>query len=246
MPPIIGVTSNYGRAPGYDPPRDQSYLLADYSEAVLAGGGLPYHLPVPREYDLSLLDALLAGVGGLVFSGGLDLHPRHYGEDPHPADRLLHAARDRFEIDLFRRADQLRIPILALCLGFQVAHVARGGRLIQHLDDLSRTPNLTHHLPGDANAFHQVRIEADSRLAQVMGVTETEVTSRHHQIVDAERPGRGLRPVAWSPDGLLEGSEDCDGRFLLAVQWHPEDLTDRREHLRLFEALVCAVDSSPS
>jgi putative glutamine amidotransferase len=71
-----------------------------------------------------------------------------------------------------------------------------------------------------------------------MGTAAPEVNSRHHQIADRDTPASGLRPVAYAPDGVLEAYEDCDDRFLLCVQWHPEDLIDRPEHLRLFQELV--------
>ena len=238
MPPIIGVTSNFGMDTDADPPRERSYLLAAYTDAVFAAGGVPHPVPIPREYDDDLIDTLLTGFDGLMLSGGYDLHSRHFGQPLHPKTHPLHERRDAFELDLYRRAEVAGIPILAICLGFQIAHVVRGGRLIQHIDDLDLTPMITHYLPGDRNAFHRVRIEPGSRLAQVLGMSEIEVSSRHHQIVDPQRQGGGLRPVAYSSDGVLEASEDCQGRFLLAVQWHPEDLTDRPEHLRLFQALV--------
>ncbi len=83
-----------------------------------------------------------------------------------------------------------------------------------------------------------MRVEPDSCLARILKTTQLEVNSRHHQIADNEHIGERLRPVAFAPDGVIEALEDRDGRFLIAVQWHPEDLTDRPEHLRLFEALV--------
>ncbi|MFH1747117.1 MAG: gamma-glutamyl-gamma-aminobutyrate hydrolase family protein [Planctomycetota bacterium] len=237
MKPLIGVSSNF-RIDPLEPHRPQLYLDATYHDAVLAAGGTPHLTPVPDEYDDALLDEILAGFDGLIFTGGFDLHPRHFDQAVHPRTTLLHRRRDRLEVALFRRADVAELPILAICLGHQVAHVARGGQLVQHVDELGLTPALTHYLPQDANAFHRIAIESGSRLAEIVGATDMEVNSRHHQIVDQTRPGRGLRPVAFAPDGVLEASEDCDGRFLLSVQWHPESLFDRPEHLRLFEALV--------
>jgi putative glutamine amidotransferase len=237
-PPLIGVTCSYGLDKGYTPPRERATLLAAYTEAVFAAGGIPLPLPVPRMHDDARLDALLAGVQGLLFTGGYDVSPERYGESLHPKTETMHPVRERFEFDLFRRADERRIPIFAICLGFQVAHVARGGRLIQHVDDLGLAPAIAHHQPDGANAFHAVRVEPDTQLMKIVGARDFEVNSRHHQAVDAQHTGRGLRPAGWSPDGLLEASEDCEGRFLLAVQWHPEDLVDRPEHLRLFESLV--------
>ena len=237
MRPIIGVSSNFG-VNRDETPREQSYLLAAYTDGVFAAGGLPQPVPVPPDYDDALLDQILACYDGLMFSGGFDLPPRLFGESPHPRTIPLHERRARFELDFFRRADRAGIPIFATCLGHQAAHVARGGRLIQHVDDLALTPPVTHHLPKDVNAFHQVRIEPGSRLARIVGNTQLKVNSRHHQIVDGEHLGTGLRTVAIAADAVVEASEDCDDRFLLTVQWHPEDLLDRPEHLRLFATLV--------
>ena len=238
--PIIGLTSNYGIDADYVPPRERAYLLAEYTDAVATAGGIPHVLPVPSDPNDDTLDQLLQSVDGLVLTGGYDLHPRNWGEEPHPKTIPMHPRREAFELALFRRADATRVPMLAICLGFQIAHVIRGGRLMQHVDDLPRNAPLVHYLPGDANAFHAVRVEPNSQLARIVGATEFEINSRHHQIVPLEHQGAGLQQVALSPDGLLEASEDFDGRFLLAIQWHPEDLYDRPEHLRLFQALVKA------
>lgn len=240
MRPVIGVTSNFGLDPDYEPPRERAYLLAAYTDAVAAAGGIPHILPVPEEHDKATLDPLLESVDGLLLTGGYDLHPRHWEAALHPKTIPMHPRREAFELALFRRADAARIPMLAICLGFQIAHVARGGRLVQDIDDLRRTPALVHYLPKDANAFHAVQVERASQLARIVGATEFEVNSRHHQVVPVDHQGAGLRPAAFAPDGILEASEDVGDRFLLAVQWHPEDLYDRPEHLRLFAALVDA------
>jgi len=246
MRPTIGITSSFALNEETDPPRERAYLLAAYTDAIFAAGGIPYPLPVPPAYDTAVIDSLLSRCDGVLFTGGYDLHPRNFGQEPHPETVTLHERRDPYELHLYRRADERRMPIFAICLGFQVVHVARGGRLIQHVDDLTLTPTITHHLPRDGNAFHKVRVEGDSRLAKIVGGTEIETNSRHHQVVDPDHQGTGLRPVAFAPDGILEASEDCDGRYLVAVQWHPEDLIDRPVHLRLFEALVEAAAAGVS
>jgi putative glutamine amidotransferase len=241
--PVIGVSSDYAVDTACDPPREHLYLLAAYTDAVYAAGGLPRPLPVlpADQYDDAVLDALLADLDGVVLTGGYDLHPRHYGQPQHPTTHPLHARRDAFEVDLVRRVDASRRPLLAICLGFQILHVVRGGRLIQHVDDLPLEPAVTHHLPRERNAFHPVRIATDSTLATIIGDTTLEVPGRHHQVVDPDHQGADLRPVAWAADGIIEASEDTrDSRFLIAVQWHPEAAFDRPPQLRLFEALVAA------
>jgi putative glutamine amidotransferase len=240
MPPLIGVSSNFGVDPDTKPPREQTYVLADYTDAVTAAGGIPVCLPVLREFDDHAIDAVLSKVDGLMLTGGFDLNPQHYGAAKHPTTTIMHARRDAFEMALFRRADELRIPTFGICLGFQVAHVSRGGRLHQHIDELDLPQKITHHLPQDENAFHRVSIAPDSKLAEILGTTELEINSRHHQIIDPAHLGRDLQTVAQAPDGVIEASEDCANRFLLLVQWHPEAIHDRAEQLHLFQALVVA------
>jgi putative glutamine amidotransferase len=237
MRPIIGITSNFD-LDTRPAPQEQASVQAAYSDAIFAAGGLPLLLPVPTTPDEQLCGELLAHVHGVLFTGGRDLHPRHYGEALHPKTRPLHERREVFELAFFRQADAVRVPVLAICLGNQIACVARGGKLIQHIDDLALKPAVVHSLPQGRSAYHTVRLEPDSRLAAIVGGTEIRVNSRHHQAASADQPGRGLRPVAFSPDGLLEGAEDMEGRFLLSVQWHPENLVDRPEHFALFQALV--------
>lgn len=244
MRPIIGINCSFGFDREADPPRERATLSAAYSDAVLAAGGLPAPLPVVPEPDVGLLDELLARVDAVLLTGGYDLDPRHYGQPPHPETEPMHPRREAFDLALIRRVEALRKPALAVCLGFQELHVLRGGHLVQHVDDLDGDPRIVHHLPREQSAFHDVRIEPDSRLAEVMGTTGVEVNSRHHQAVATQGQGRDLRPVAYAPDGLVEASEDTrDGRFLLAVQWHPENLLDRWPHRRLFQALVAAAGS---
>ena len=136
-----------------------------------AAWGLP--VPVPPAHDDELLDALLAQYDGLILTGGYDLDPQLYREPPHAKTVPLHPRRCQFELDLFRRADQARVPLFGICLGHQVAHVIRGGRLIQHLDDLNLAPPVRHRTNSEENAFHDVTIETDSRLARIVGVSAT-------------------------------------------------------------------------
>lgn len=236
--PTIGITSSFAREP--ERPRKRAYLNASYTDAIFAAGGVPMQLPVPPQTDPETVGEILARIDGLVFSGGPDVNPARYGQNAHPANSTMEARRDAFEFALFSAAEQAAIPMLAVCLGCQIANVVRGGCLIQHLPEAeSRTPTIHHRADGES-AFHPIRIEPDSQLARIVGKTAIEVNSRHHQAVDPAHVGGRLRPVAYAPDGTVEAAEDLDGRFLIAVQWHPEDLIDRDEHLAIFRALVGA------
>lgn len=237
MRPLIGVTMSFEETA---PPnvRTRCFLNSAYADAVFAAGGLPYPLPLPPTPDPALLAELLRRIDGVLFTGGPDLDPKHYGQARHAQTKTLHPRRDHFEVEFFRAADASALPVLSICLGCQLANVGRGGCLVQHVDDLARPSPIAHHSPDHSSTYHPVSVVAGSKLARIVEEREFEVNSRHHQVIDASQVGGGLRPVAFAPDGIVEAAEDPGDRFLVAVQWHPEDLIDRPVHLRLFQALV--------
>lgn len=233
MRPLIAVTTSemrgvhgHKQTPHGEPPRKELALGLSYPGSVEAAGGVPLVVP---PMGLGAIDSLLGQVSGVCLSGGPDLDPALYGDELHPEAGPIDSEVDRFELELARRADALGLPMLAICRGIQALNVARGGTLHQHLEDHRQTE------PG-TQVTHAVTIEAGSRLAEVMGSTEAEVNSFHHQAID--RLGDGLRPVAWAQDGLIEGVEDPGRDFLVGVQWHAETLTHRPEHAALFDGLV--------
>ena len=240
--PLIGVTTSEVRlaaqvhpTPQADPPRREMALGLSYLQAIEAAGGLPVVMP-PLELDA--VEPLLDRLSGICLSGGPDLDPAAYHERRHPELGPVEPELDRFELELARRADERGLPILAVCRGMQALNVARGGTLHQHLPDRPGT-TLDHRQsePGDV-ATHEVKIAPGSELARTMGLRRTRVNSFHHQAVD--RLGRGLRAVAWAPDGVIEGIEAPARDFLLGVQWHVEILTPGPEHAALFSGLVAA------
>jgi len=180
----------------------------------------------------------LAGLQGLLLSGGTDLNPSRYGERPHPAAEEPDDARDALETALLAEALAADLPVLAICRGMQLFNVAHGGTLIQHLGNAE-----AHVVRGDDPALpaHRILVEPGTRLAEVLGEGAHAVNSRHHQAVG--RVGAGLRVSARStPDGVVEALEPRDGRFALAVQWHPEDQAQRDASQRkLFEAFAAAL-----
>jgi len=167
----------------------------------------------------------LEGVAGLVLPGGRDVHPRHWKEAPHPATDT-DEDRDGMELALVREAWRLGLPVLGICRGAQVLNVALGGSLIQDIPSHCGVDASLHSLGGSDEAVpaHRVAIAADSRLARLAGAAQITVNSRHHQAVLRVAPG--LRAVAWSRDpDLVEAVEaEAADRFVLGVQWHPENL----------------------
>ena len=134
-------------------------------------------------------------------------------------------------------ADERGLPVLGICLGMQTINVCRGGTLFQHVPDIDEGMQLHLRVPGRPRNRHGVRIAGGSRLAGVIGADFADTNTSHHQAVDII--GRDLAAVAWSDDGLIEALEDRrPGRFVLGVQWHPEELISESPHAALFAALV--------
>jgi len=234
MSPRIAIATDLALAGG----EWRIQLRAAYAKAVRTGGGAPVLLPpvaagpppdLPRVAD------------GLLLTGGRDLDSAAWGEPMHPEARRMDADRQATDLGLLAAADACGMPVLAICLGCQEMAVHRGGRLIQHLPD-EPGDLLEHGGAGRPRAIHQVHITPESLLARIVKSDRIEANSRHHQAV--REPGRGMAVVGRAPDGVIEAIEDPSrGRFWLGVQWHPEDLTDRPEHVALFTALCQAAEA---
>ncbi len=227
--PLVGVTTYHREIDE----RARFHLPSAYVDAVRAGGGLPVLLTPGEERPAELLESLDA----LVFSGGGDLDPAHFGGDDHPDSYFICEERDAFELQLMRAALERETPILAICRGSQVLNVALGGSLHSHLEDVVGDAIL-HRESQTCHSYHPVKLDPESRLAALLGAAElAEVASWHHQAVD--RLGAGLRAVAWAPDGTVEALELSEAPRLLAVQWHPELQIELGSPQRmLFEAIV--------
>ena len=202
-----------------------------YVDAVVRAGGLPFVLPVLEPGDAE--PALLA-LDGLLLTGGGDVDPVRYGEAPVPEVYGVDPGRDAFEAALVVAAARAGLPLLGICRGTQILNVTLGGTLHQHVPAVTGR----NHCLRDRSSelVHEVRITPGTLLAGTAGAPAIGVNSLHHQAVD--RVGAGLRAVAWSDDGIIEGVEsDGIGRFL-GVQWHPELLGGHDAHERLFAWLV--------
>ncbi len=237
MRPLIGVTTGSG------PSRagERASIGAAYLEAIQVAGGVP--VIMPPQLDRAGFKQLMAQVQGLVLTGGGDVDPARYGEPRHEKTDAVSEERDQLEVGAVEIALETGLPVLAICRGMQVLNVALGGSLHQDIPSELATGINHAQTSGDAphersDATHGVTVEEGSLLAEVLGASALDVNSMHHQSVN--RIGRGLRPVAWAADGVVEGLDLEDrGRFVVAVQWHPEELVTRHEHARrLFEAVV--------
>jgi putative glutamine amidotransferase len=214
MRPTIGVTTT--EEPGHRGPK--ASVNSAYLAAVERAGATPILL-TPAHGEEALSD-LLALCDGLLLTGGEDVDPARYGESPHPALDTISAARDEMELRVLREAMERGMPVLAICRGIQILNVAFGGSLVQDLPS-QRPDGLRHVQEAPITArWHDARVQPGSRLAELVGAENLPVNSYHHQALN--RLGEGLRPVAWAEDGVVEGVETGDERWVVGVQWHPE------------------------
>ncbi len=227
--PIIGISTYREPASWGQWQQVPAVLLPTrYVDAVRAGGGTPVLLPPIGPGDDA--GALMSRLDGLVVAGGADVNPSRYGEHPGQHTTNWRDDRDVSEYALLDAADDLGLPVLGICRGMQVMASRAGGRLIQHVPDLVGDDK---HSPGPG-LYGPVEVDTvpGTRIAEILGPSI--VTRCHHHQSVAEHPGFVVS--GRSPDGIPEAMEVASGRFVLAVQWHPETDTD----IRLFRALATA------
>jgi putative glutamine amidotransferase len=232
MRPRIGITSWHYR----DEEERWEAVLDSYARAVLEAGGLPVILPIAPAGP-AVAEEYLEAIDGLILTGGADIHPSFYGQIVLERCGEIDEERDRFEVELIRAARSRDAPFFGICRGLQVLNVALGGTLYQDLSYRTGT-DLAHMSPREQRGepAHPVAITPGSRLARLIGSRELAVTSTHHQVIRDLAPDLAVSAVA--PDGVIEAVEGS-GRFLLAVQWHPERMARRYpEQLTLFRALA--------
>jgi putative glutamine amidotransferase len=225
--PVIGITTYVTQAQWAYWDVEAALVPATYVRAVERAGGRPLLVPPSEDAVDETLDAL----DGLLFSGGSDLDPDLYDQEPHDETFGVVPERDRAELGLVEAALARDMPVLAVCRGSQVLNVARGGDLVQHLPDVVGDEK-HKHTPGTF-ADHDVMLEHGTRLAALLG-DHAPVKSHHHQ--GFGRVGAGLRVAAHAEDGTIEAVEDPSHRFAVGVLWHPEAGEDGK----LFEELVRA------
>ncbi len=203
---------------------------ANYVRAVRETGAIPVVLP-NTDGSAVAIDEYLTKLDALLITGGPDIPPSEWNEEPHATTKILDNDRYLFEKALVTAwVKRSKKPLLGICLGSQWINVVHGGSLVQ---DIPSEFKVNHR-----DTTHEVTLEADSKLAGIFGETNFEVNSFHHQAV--RKLGEGLRIVAKSPDGIVEATETTDpNRFLIGVQWHPEKMspTDPRQQ-KLFKAFI--------
>ena len=231
MKPLIGITTAYEKRTR----RAYECLSYNYINAVQLAGGLPILIPTLLNEEI---ENYLDLIDGLILSGGEDIDPIFYGEEPILQLGELCPERDPFEIKLFKRALERKIPILGICRGFQIINVALGGTLYQDIkvQQGSDFNHLNLMYPVDT-LDHEVVLSKESKLYQIMKAERLMVNSLHHQAI--YKVGENLKVVGISTDHIIEALEYEGEPFVLGVQWHPEDLVAKDGYfLELFESFV--------
>jgi len=199
--------------------------------AVEAAGGEP----VPLLVESPSWTAEIETLRGLLLTGGNAVDPRRYGEENHGLCRLVVPRRDELEQEALDYCAARGLPVLGVCRGMQFLNVALGGSMLQ---DLTIT-TVEHEAVGGVSRFHSVDVIADTALARLVGAAgPLRVNSRHHQGLRREHLAPGMRPTAVAPDGVVEGIEAADGRFLIGIQFHPEYEGEVPEAVPIFARLV--------
>jgi len=227
--PLIGIT--VGRFLDKDKRKRIGCGPAYINEVALAGGSVVLLPPVAEDGSAQ---AMIEAVDGLLFAGGGDVHGSEFGQPHHPKANEPDRDRDRLELEAARLGAKRGLPMLGICRGIQLLNIALGGDLIQDIPSLVTTD--TQH-DSKRPLAHTIAVERKSLIASLIGPGTVEVNSRHHQALG--RMARGLRVAARASDGIIEAVEADDGRPILGVQFHPEDIAaDYPKFRTIFEWLV--------
>ena len=231
MKPIIGISSNRRKIDE----KERFVLNQSYVNAVRLAGGIPFILPfLNEEADI---EEQVKHIDGLLLSGGQDVWPHHYGEEPEKGLGIVHIERDAYEMKLIKKAYQHNKPILGVCRGMQLLNVVFGGTLHQDVLQIPEYRMQHNQQTSDYEAFHTVQIEPNTKLYAILDKESLLTNTFHHQAVKDIAPT--FIANAFSKDGLIEGVEKVDHPFILGVQWHPETMVEKHPAMqKLFKAFV--------
>lgn len=234
--PIIGISGSIiidssGNFPGYR----RSYVNEDYVKSVIKNGGIPYIIPMNSDEDV--VREQVANVDGLILSGGHDVTPKFYNQEPHKSLGGILPERDVFDFNLVRFAVEKNIPILGICRGFQILNVYFGGTLHQDINLKEKTFIKHNQVNFPSMVSHSVDLMDNTKLKEMFNEDCIMVNSFHHQIID--KVAGDFVTSAISKDGVVEAIENQNYKYMLGVQWHPEMLHDSYEKMNLlFSELI--------
>ncbi|MBB6454695.1 putative glutamine amidotransferase [Salirhabdus euzebyi] len=231
MKPLIGITSSLEV--------DQETALVSYDNinAISKAGGVPIILPnLAIEEDI---DQLANKLDGLYVTGGYDIDPTLFGEEPHIGLGTITPARDKYELALLKRFLELDKPILAVCRGLQILNIAAGGNMYQDIYSQISEPLLQHSQNAPkGHASHFVHIHPNTKLYEITGVDKIKVNSRHHQA--NKYVPNSFQICGEATDGIVEAMESNVHQFVLGLQWHPENLASTGDEvsIKIYEAFL--------
>ena len=238
--PLIGITCHTVSGPNWIQNSPGQYLDAvfrDYPAAIEFAGGIPILLPIIKNVDTAR--KMIGRIDGLLLTGGQDVSPRFFNEEPVVGIREMNYEQDVMELELVRQAEKCKMPVLGICRGIQVINVAFGGTLYQ--DIYSQLPGCLDHnqkAPKYVNT-HKASVKKHTRLFEILEKGTIWVNSHHHQAV--KEVAQGLEVSATAGDGIVEAIERPDYPFLLGIQWHAEGTWAQDEaSQKIFTAFVQA------
>ena len=232
MKPLIGINCNFTSGSANTAAMS---VRANYVDAIAMAGGVPIVLPPTDDNDLIRRHVEMCD--GFLVVGGADISPARFGDQPHPLAGSLNPRREEYDLTLIQAVIAARKPIMGICLGCQEINVVLGGTLIQDIASQTDTKVRHYYKQSPYLPTHKVRIEPETLLHRLTGCDTLDTNSSHHQAVRDLAP-HTTKSAVCEADGIIECFEISDYPFGLAVQWHPEYLTNVPEHLRLFQGLV--------
>jgi putative glutamine amidotransferase len=240
MRPLIGITCSRRIVEGWAPDSHGDridYTFEEYSKAIRHFGGAPVLIPIAQNRET--FQTILDRIAGLLLSGGPDVHPKSYHEQPLSELAEVDEVLDRMELEIARMAFQRNLPILAVCRGIQVLNVSRGGTLYQDIP--TQVKDSINHLQNVDKTIqtHTIRIEGKTLLHRLFRKKEVWVNGKHHQAIKDLAPDFVVS--ARAEDRIIEAIEHPSKRFVLGVQWHPEGTWEKDPYSKkLFRAFVQA------
>jgi putative glutamine amidotransferase len=231
MKPVIGITAEIRDGGNY-------FLPPVYANAILQAGGIPLLIPlIPNEE----IDIVCDHIDGLFITGGEDIDPSYYGEDPHVDLGIITPRLDRMEYSLVQEILKRDKPYIGVCRGLHMLNIATGGSLYQSIHSDREEPSIQHRQKAiRTHRSHRVTLDTDSRMFDLLRQEEMKVNSFHHQ--GCKTIGEGLKVTAIASDGIVEGVESTRHSFVFGFQWHPEEFAVDGDEpsKRIFKAYINA------